>query len=60
MKVVILKDEDAIELLSNLELSKYRQSQRGDEDRQALEDMHRSFHYHVTVWLQKHGFRTMP
>lgn len=55
MKAIILKDEDGTELLKTLELEKFKTDLAGDNFTAA--ETHRRFHYHVVIWLQKHGFK---
>ena len=60
MKAVILKDEDAVSLLEQLELTNLRKKEYAPNESKAVADsMHRSFHFVVTRWLQEHGFNTL-
>lgn len=57
MRAIILKEEDATELLNKLVLSKFEIAEfTSKEDSIKVQDMHRKFHYEVTRWLQNHGF----
>lgn len=54
MRVIIIEDKDAIALLEQLELEKFKIKEshpRGNTP----EDFHRRFHYIVTRWLQEQG-----
>lgn len=59
MKAIIISDMDARALLDKLKLTALREAGhlRGtDPDRQpSIEEMHRTFHYVVTRWLQEQG-----
>ncbi len=62
MKAFILKEEDATELLESLELTKLRESNflgAHDPKKQEIQDIHRTFHFIVTQWLQQHGFNAV-
>lgn len=57
MKAVILKDEDGIELMERLELTKLRKAyQEPKENQQVTRELHRAFHFQVSEWLREHGF----
>lgn len=60
MNAIIISDKDAMSLLEQLELQKWRASHvtRQDPSNPATaDDMHRWFHYVVTRWLQEQGAR---
>ena len=57
MKALILKDNDAQELLTKLELIKHRMVDSRPESQKFENDaMYRSYHFEVVKWLQSHGF----
>lgn len=54
MRVIIIEDKDARELLDRLELAKLRATNyRGNPV--TFEEMHQTFHFHVVRWLQDQG-----
>ncbi len=63
MKAIIIQDSDARDLLTQLELAKYKPmifaSNFGglsDTEKEILlEDVHHHFHFYVTRWLQEQG-----
>jgi len=67
MKVIIIEEKDSKALLDRLELQKFRKGEQhrnkkaststdlGNRDMVTLGDMHRWFHYIVTIWLQEQG-----
>lgn len=58
MKAIIISDADARALLDQLELTKLRGGnflRMDPKQPPTVEEMHRSFHYVVTVWLQEQG-----
>ena len=55
MKVIVIKDEDCKQLLQDLKLEKLDPGRQWGEVRDVRTAAHRSFHYVVTLWLQKHG-----
>jgi hypothetical protein len=58
MKAIIISDMDARALLHSLELVSLRRDNflRDDPTRPpTVNDMHRTFHYVVTKWLQEQG-----
>lgn len=59
MRAIIIDDKDARDLIQQLELAKLQETRhfRGDKPI-TLDDMHRTFHYIVTQWLQDQGANT--
>lgn len=57
MKAIIISDAEARALLDRLELTALRHNVLRDNPERpvTIEDMHRTFHYVVTRWLQEHG-----
>lgn len=55
MHAIIIKDEDAVDLLERLELEKFKINDGGWNS--SPEEIHRRFHYIVTSWLQEQGAR---
>jgi len=58
MKAIIISDMDARALLHSLELNSLRKNNIMSSDPKrppTVDDMHRSFHYVVTKWLQEQG-----
>lgn len=53
-KVYIVNDADLVSLLERLELTKLRSMEflgSHDAKRFQIDDMHRSFHLHVSLWI---------
>jgi hypothetical protein len=55
MRAIIIQDTDARALLDKLELAKLKELYAQRAAPPTLDDMHRTFHYVVTRWLQEHG-----
>ncbi len=58
MKAIIISDMDARALLDKLELTSMRRDHHFSDDPQrptTVAEMHRAFHYVVTLWLQEQG-----
>ncbi len=55
MKAIIIQDHDARALLDKLELAKLKEHYAQRQEPHTFDDMHRTFHYVVTRWLQEHG-----
>ncbi len=52
MRVIIIEDKDAKNLISKLELEKFKISKSGMTE---VSQIHRQFHYIVAKWLQEQG-----
>ena len=61
MKAIIISDADSRSLLDQLELEALKRDHWGQQpDRPVtVADMHRTFHYVVTRWLQEMGADTV-
>lgn len=59
MKAIIITDMDCDHLLDQLELSKLRKANvlQKEYGPVSIDEMHRSFHFVVTRWLQAHGYK---
>lgn len=58
MRQYVFNDEEAKLLLEKLELTKFKQSvyiNSSPDFHQLVNDIHRKFHYEVSVWLSKMG-----
>jgi hypothetical protein len=51
MKVIVIKEEDIKQLMSNLEIKKFRLV----GGQLAEEEIHRQFNYVIVNWLHEHG-----
>ena len=62
MKAIIIEDKDARALIERLELAKLRERTHSSShagEPPSWDDMHRTFHYVVTSWLQEQGCDTV-
>ena len=48
----VLTDAELEALVTGLELEKLRLKDRSDQQRMTVDDIHRTFHYHVVRWVQ--------
>jgi hypothetical protein len=61
MKAIIIEEERFVDLLDSLKLESFKVSEHHMEgippDRipWVVKEIHRAFHYRVTVWAQSHG-----
>ncbi len=56
MKVIQITDDDAKALVEELEMLKHRSREFASKELAIqVSDIHRSFHFYVVRWLQKHG-----
>ena len=55
MKVIIIEDKDARQLLDSLELEEFKVVQDNQSDWDTIQKIHRHFHYVVCRWLQDQG-----
>ena len=57
MRAIIIKEEDIQFLMKELELDKFTclKTNESKEYEQAVYDVHRKFHYHVTRFFQAQG-----
>lgn len=55
MKCFLLKEEDFQELLNKIELEYLRKHHWHGTKQLDITDMHRTFHYVVTKWIQERG-----
>jgi hypothetical protein len=64
VRIITFEDKDALALLDELELASFRadpsQMLTGSREVITVADMHRRFHYIVTLWLQKQGASCVP
>jgi hypothetical protein len=59
MKAIIIDDKDCDALLDRLELTMLRKANvlQKETDPVSIDQMHRSFHFVVTRWLQEQGYK---
>lgn len=54
----VVTEEELLSLIESLELNKLRKTvEQGKTHDQVTSDMHRSFHFVVTRWVQSIGFK---
>jgi hypothetical protein len=67
MRAIIIDDKDARQLLETLQLAKLQARNdnrlmgpyKAEDVPWAIDEVHRWFHYHVTLWLQDQGCNTI-
>jgi len=56
VKVIVIKDADAVALLDTIEFEALKLiDNAGSQERFNIEKVHRALHYHVCRWLQDQG-----
>lgn len=56
MKLLTFTEDEAAELIAKLELDALRARQHASRELfAAIDDLHRTMHYHVVQWLQARG-----